>query len=193
MPYTQLDGKLVFVKLEPFKPVYGAWKGSEGKEFIYIRKIEYSSLLAGDWEKFKKNFTENKDWYIPVKFQENFDWSHKTLAVKPNESDCLWLSWILTPANQLYLVKTRLSISGVMSYGATAMTLMNPAVAAGWLGPAGWLFIQKQGLKRSLSKQRQEQSPSFMPKVLARKCWFVDLEKYEPYEYANHLLVRNLL
>ena len=69
------------------------------------------------------------------------------------------------------------------------MAILNPAA----VGVGGQWFVEKQRFKHGLSKLRKEQSPSLMPKVLARKCWFVDLEKYEPYEYANHLLVKNLL
>jgi hypothetical protein len=189
MPYTQNDGKLVFIKLEPFKPIHGTWKEDEAKKFIHIRKVDYSSLIAGNWEKFAKNFTENQDWYVPIKVQRNFIWSHSALTIKPREEERPWLSWIYTPIGQCYLVKTRLSASGVMSYGTVAMTALNPAIAFG----SGLWLLRKQQLKYNLCKSRGEQAPSILPKVFARKCWFVDLEKHKPYEYANYLLMNKLI
>ncbi|MBC6435782.1 hypothetical protein FM036_41790 [Nostoc sp. HG1] len=187
MPYTQLHSRLIFIKLEPFKPVYGAWKEENDKKFIFIRKIDYSSLLSGDWDKFSKNFTENQDWYIPIKEQKNFNWNDSALTIKLKQEERPWLSWLITPANQLYLMKTRLSASGVVGYEAGAMALMNPVHAAGL-----W-FVNKQRFKYAASKGRGEQSPSMIPKVFARKCWFVDLENYKSYEYVNYLLTNNLV
>lgn len=189
MPYTQINGKLVFIKLEPFKPLFGTWKEDQGKQFIHIRKIDYSSLISVNWEKFAKNFTENQDWYIPIKEQSEFSWHHHYLTVKPKEEDRPRLSWIFTPAGQRYLIKTRLSASGMMSYGATAMAALNPATMVG----AGFWFIRKQNIKYELCKKRGERSPSVLPKVFARKCWFVDCEKYNPYAYTDYLLRNHLI
>lgn len=189
MPYTEHDGKLIFIKLEPFKPVYGAWKEDKSNKFIFIRKIDYTSILAGDWNKFAKNFTESQDWYIPIAKKKEFNWYDSRLTVTPEESVFHNLSWILTPSNQRYLMKTRLSASGVMSYGAAMMGFIDP-VAIGAAG--GWLLYQKQQVKHSLCKNRGERQPSLLPKVLARKCWFVDVEKYNPCEYVN-LLFKNKL
>lgn len=188
MPYTQINGKLVFIKLEPFKLVFGTWKEDQNKKFIYVRKIDYSSILVGNWEKFAKNFTENQDWYIPIKEQWEFQWNHHYLTVKPKE-ERPWLLWISTPVGQRYLVKTRLSASGMVSYGATAMAALNPAIAVS----AGLYFIRKQKIKHNLCKSRGERSPSVLPKVFARKCWFVDCKKYNPYTYADYLLRNNLI
>jgi len=189
MPYTQSEEKLVFIKLEPFKPVYGTWKESEGKQFIYIRKIDYSSLLTGNWEKIKSTFASSQDWYIPIKCKQDFNWNNKKLCVQINESERPWLSWIITPANQRYLMKARVSATGMTSYGAAAIGVLDPALLMAGLVA----FSQKQQLKRFFSQTRQEKSPSLMPKVLTRKCWFIDTDEYHPYEYANHLLLNKLI
>lgn len=189
MPYTQIDERLVFIKLEPFKAIHGTWKEDEGKKFIHIRKVDYSSLFAGNWEKFAKNFKENQDWYIPIKVHRDFNWNHNALTIKHKEEERPWLSWIYTPIGQCYLVKTRLSTSGMTSYGAAAMAALNPVVAAS----SGLWLLRKQQLKYNLCKSRGERTPSILPKVFARKCWFVDLENHKPYEYANYLLVSNLI